>query len=300
MNGKVPDRTGNGGPADFLLRAARQYYYKPLAAFFNAFLLRAYRDSGLRLDGPVLDVGCFEGSFGVLLTESLGRSPRMAGIDLAAAALNRADRRARSLYAARINASATGLPFADRSFRAVLFNASLFAVEPGPEPALREARRVLGEGGEICISVPTDQFSRCYWLARLFRRLGFRGWAEKYVRAMDRRLMHSHVFPAAGWMSLLEENGFAVRRCLGFFSPRQTTFWSLLAWTPLRMFGAARLVPGNWLPRVLGRLSARAFRGRYENAGSGDPDSSTYVLIRGEKREEGGERYPGPSPAQRS
>jgi SAM-dependent methyltransferase len=285
---REPVRAGEGRPEDFLDRAARRYYYKPLAAFFNAFLIRAYASSGLRPAGPVLDAGCFEGSFGVLLTESLGIRPRMLGIDLNGAALRRPDPRARGLYRSLILASATSLPFADRSFRTVLFNASLFAVEPGPGPAIREARRVLTAGGSVWVSVPTDLFSRRYWLARLLNRAGLPGRARSYTRSMDRRLMHSHVFPASGWRRLLEENGFSVRDCRGFLSPSLTTFWSFLAWTPWRVIGASRLIPGPWPRRVLSRFWAGAFRKRYRSGGRGmDPDSSTYVLIRAQRKAAG-------------
>ncbi len=293
MRNPEPVRTGDQPPGDFLAPAARRYFYKPLAAFFNAFLLRAYAAAGLRLEGPVLDAGCFEGSFGVLLSEALGLRPRLVGIDLNSAALRRPDPRARGLYRSLIQASATDLPFADRSFSAVLFNASLFAVEPGPEAALWEARRVLPPGGSLWISVPTELFSRYYWLARLLCRLGLPGRARAYTRAMDRRLMQSHVFSPAGWRALLEKHGFSVRDCRGFFSPALTTYWSLLAWTPWRVIGASRLIPGPWPRRILGRLWAAVFRQRYRETGPGlDPDASTYILIRAERKTEGPAQRP--------
>ncbi len=285
MRKPEPVRTGEDPPVDFLLPAARRYFYKPLAAFFNAFLLRAYAAAGLRLEGAVLDAGCFEGSFGVLLSEALGLRPRrLVGIDLNHSALRRPDPRARGLYRSLVLASATDLPFADRSFNTVLFNASLFAVEPGPQAALREARRVLPPGGSLWISVPTELYSRYYWLTRLLGRLGLSARARAYTRAMDRRLMQSHVFSAGGWRALLEEHGFSVRDCRGFFSPALTTYWSLLAWTPWRVIGASRLIPGIWPRRILSRLWAAAFRRRYRQTGPGlDPESSTYILIRAEK-----------------
>ncbi len=293
MTEPEPGRAGKYHPDDFLIPAARRYFYKPLAAFFNAFLLRAYAAAGLRLDGLVLDAGCFEGSFGVLLSQALGLRPRLVGIDLNYAALRRPEPLARGLYRARLLASATDLPFADRSFNVVLFNASLFAVEPGPEAALLEARRVLSPGGALWVSVPTDLFSRCYWAARLFRRIGLDGRARAYTRAMDRRLMQSHVFSAAGWRTLLEEHGFSVRDCRGFFSPALTTFWSLLAWTPGRVIGASRLIPGPWPRRVLSRLWTAAFRKRYRGTGPElNPDASTYILIRAERTADGPPQRP--------
>ncbi len=281
MKGKEQTHAVQTTAPDFLRLSARRYYYKPLAAFFNAFHLRAYHDSGMQLASPVLDVGCFDGTFGVLLTDALGVSPRMTGIEINAAVLQRAGQTARRRYKAMLHAGAAELPFPDRSFQTVLFNASLFAIDPGLSTALREARRVLDVGGQLCVTVSTDLLSRCYWVARFLERVGLPGLARRYTRSMDRRLMISHSFTAEQWISLLEEHDLPVKQAFGFFPPELAIYWSYLAWTPWRAFGLAKLIPGAGLRNILSRFYVRAFRERYERAGRmTDPRESTYLWIR--------------------
>jgi len=266
---------------DLLKLASRRYFYKPLAAFFNAFHLRAYLASGIQLAEPVLDVGCYDGSFGVLLTDAFGTRPRMTGIEVNRAALKRAGPSARRRYAGMINASATDLPFGDRTFRTVMFNASLFAIEPGLGDALREARRVLRPDGQVCITVCTDLYSRHCWLTRFYHRIGRPDWARRYSRSLDRRLIVRHSFTADQWKSLLEDHGWMVKQIFGFFSPRLTTYWSYLAWTPWRVLGAAQLLPGGVWRALLSRIYAALFRERYRSSEvMMDPGESTYIWIR--------------------
>ncbi|MDP8237135.1 MAG: class I SAM-dependent methyltransferase [Candidatus Erginobacter occultus] len=272
---------------DLLRLASRQYFYKPLAAFFNAFHLRAYLASGVHLDEPALDVGCYDGSFGVLLTDAFGTRPRMFGIEVNRDALKRAGPEARRRYGGMINASATDLPFVDRSFRTVMFNASLFAIDPGLGDALREARRVLVPDGQLCLTVNTDLYARHCWLTRFFHHIGRPDWAQRYSRALDRRLIVRHSFTAEQWRALLEDHGWVVKQCFGFFSPRLTTYWSYLAWTPWRVFGAAQLLPGGALRALLSRIYVAVFRKRYRcSRVMMDPRESTYIWVRAIRKPE--------------
>lgn len=269
---------------DYLDRASACYYYKPMAALFGALHLRAYASSGIKLDSPVLDIGCSDGLFGVLLTDSLGVHPSLTGVEMNAQALKNAGARARGRYKAMIQASATDLPFADASFKTVMFNASLFAVKPGLESALSEAFRVLEPGGELFATVATHDYSCCCWLARLLDMAGLHRQSRRYSSSMDQRIMLFHLYTASEWTSLVEQPGFSVRQCFGFMSPGITTYWSFLAWTPLRLLGAARYIPGAALRRIMSRLVSGILRKPYEQAGAAiDPDKATYILIKAVK-----------------
>jgi SAM-dependent methyltransferase len=89
----------------------------------------------------VLDVGCAEG----VLREALPPAgPRLVGLDRAAPLL-----RAHPLPA--VQADATRLPFREESFDAVTALNVLYHL-PDPVVALREAHRVLRQGGHVLVS----------------------------------------------------------------------------------------------------------------------------------------------------
>jgi len=265
---------------DMLALSAKRYWFKPVAIFFNAFQLRAYRVAGMKLDSPVLDVGCSDGGFGVLLSEALGRPEQLAGIDTLQGALDAAGDEARALYREMLRASATELPFPDRSFKTVMANASLFAIHPDLDKAIAEFHRVLQPGGVFYASVCTDQYDQHYWLTRLLKRAGSPSLAQRYADAMNARLMQTHRFTPQQWQERIVRGGFSIRQCSGFLSLADTPFWSFLAWTPLRVNGVLRYVtsPG-WRSRIAA-FHERCFRRRFENrAALLPPETCGYIFI---------------------
>lgn len=253
------------GP-DMLALSAQRYWFKPMAIYFNALQLRAYQAAGMRLNSPVLDVGCSDGGFGVLLCEAMGRPEELLGIDPLQIALDSAGEEARSLYREMHCASATSLPFPDKSFNTIVANASLFAIHPSLDKAVAEFHRVLQPGGVLYATVCTDQYDDHYWLTRLLNRMGCARLARRYADGMNARMMQAHMFSPQQWQDQLVQGGFTIRQCVGFLSLKDTPFWSFLAWTPWRVNGVLWYLSSSaWRARVAG-LYTQLFRKRFESS----------------------------------
>ncbi len=269
---------------DMLNLSCRRYWFKPVAAFFNALQLRSYQAAGVQLASPVLDVGCSDGGFGVLLSDAFGRPDHLVGIELLKSALDAAGPEARSLYLEMLHGSATSLPFPDDSFQTVTANASLFAVHPGLDEAIAEFHRVLRPGGTFYASVCTDRYDQHYWLTRLLHRAGSDCLARRYADSMNARMMQTHMFSPKQWQSRLVRGGFVIRQCHGFLSLADTPFWSFLAWTPLRVNGVLRYVTSpTWRYRIASVLAHLLRKRVAASPPLQDPESCGYILITAEK-----------------
>jgi ubiquinone/menaquinone biosynthesis C-methylase UbiE len=96
----------------------------------------------------LLEVACGQGSFGVGVASRAGA--RFVGLDLSAAQLARAGRKAEARRVAaayvRVRGDAMHLPFASASFDGALCVGGLHQI-PDPRAAIREVARVLRPGG---------------------------------------------------------------------------------------------------------------------------------------------------------
>jgi len=140
-----------------------------------AFLRRWLEGRGAR----ILESGCGTGRW-MAYFETLGN--RVVGLDDSPGPLGVARRHAPTMPLVRGNALAS--PFADESFDAVLSSYVAEHFDGGPEPLLRELRRVLKPGGLLFVVVPYNNLLRrlvvhptqrllCAVWRRLGRPLGF-------------------------------------------------------------------------------------------------------------------------------
>ncbi len=264
--------------------ACERYYYKPYAAFFNAFHLRAFQSLGLDMGKDILDVGSFEGSYGCLLAEMLGQPTSMVGLELNPDAIARATPQAREVYTEMIQGNANEMPFPDNRFDTVFFLASLVSILPDPATALKEAFRVLRPGGTLIVTVSTKEFQSRYWQPRMFQALGLPALAERARASMNHRMIQFHSYSFDEWKALIQNTGFTQADGFGFFPLSQAGFWSLLAWGPLRIFGGLTLLPFPRLHRLFSHLYHKGFQNSFQHTPRMlDPDQSAYVLIQTHK-----------------
>lgn len=127
-----------------LLRAYHRAYAAELAEIIGSLLVRP--------GDCALDLACGDGFYSRLLSEAVGSSGMVWGIDLARAWLALARHDDLSAWARRAyaQATATQLPFGDGSFDLVWCAQSFYSLEK-PEAVMREMVRVVRPGGVIAI-----------------------------------------------------------------------------------------------------------------------------------------------------
>ena len=116
------------------------FYAKPAKALYHAVELAAYARAGVELAGPVLDLGCGDGTMAaMLLRAGIIDRPPACGLDIDEPSVRRALRR--HAHGTVLRGDAYLLPFADGSFRAVTANTLLSAL---PDSRARRRRGLPG------------------------------------------------------------------------------------------------------------------------------------------------------------
>ncbi len=217
----------------------RHYLEKtPIAmAFWRS--LECHRFSKEKLDHPVLDVGCGDGflarvAFGVQLE---------AGIDLDAGEVGRAI--ASKSYKKALCASATDLPFPNKSFKTVVSNCVLEHI-PDIDSALKEIHRVLKPKGRLMITVPSECYTNDSYFRGVLTAMGL-GWLGKwYIDSLNKTFKHFHVDDAETWRKRLKKAGLKMEKA-DYIIPLKTfhTYerWMILAF-PSKILKA---LLGRWV-----------------------------------------------------
>ena len=162
---------------------AHRYFFKPTHEFLCRFLPR-------RPDMTVLDVGCGSGRLLAMLPKHLS-GVRLVGVDLAGGML-KAARPFLGPDAVLVQGNCQCLPFADKQFDLVICSHS-FHHYPDQLAALREMRRVLKDGGIVCV-LDGDRDDPLGWLLY-----------EVFVRLCEGAVHHAS---AREMRCLLTEAGF--------------------------------------------------------------------------------------------
>jgi SAM-dependent methyltransferase len=206
----------------------------------EALLLRR-----LNLGGPVLDLGCHDGAFASLALRSTALRTRVVGSDRDLTGL--AQCRARRLHCSVVAADAAQLPFADRSFGAVVCNSVLAHIDELPA-AMREISRVLALGGLLAATVPTPAFHSLFAPERALRLLGLRRAARNLGASYDRNWHQRNFLSEDEWRALLAGAGLQLDTWTEYLGPRGSLVWSALF--VLTRAGAGRVTIGALLRRL--------------------------------------------------
>ena len=257
---------------------SREYFFEryldhaPVAlAFWRAF--ECYCFSRVKIEGPVLDVGCGDGFF----AQTVFAKPLEAGIDLDP---REAAKAAKSgAYLQVVQGSATGMPFPDRRFKTVISNCVLEHV-PDIDAALGEIRRVLKPGGRFYLTVPSECFNENSYFKDLLGRSDFPGLGEKYLTGLNRIFKHHHVDKASVWEKRLRKAGFKMERAE--YSIPLEAFHVYERWLiPAFPAKILKLLWGRWVigPRGPVKWWARRWmRGKFEVGGG--PGAIYFIAAR--------------------
>jgi SAM-dependent methyltransferase len=265
-----------GGPPDAgaasLDVAAGHYFWKPLLALFRAVELEVYRRAEVRLDPPILDLGCGDARLLRMLEECGVAQGAAVGLDYSLAELGKAcDVPA---HLGLVRADARRLPFAGGRFRSIVCNGVLGGIEHGMETVLAEIHRVLRPQGTLAATMPTDGFIEVQLVPRLMGAIS---------TANRERIPHFHYLSAEAWTARLERAGLEVVRREEYFSPALGRPWSLLFLPPCRLFGALRWIGRGPLrgpfARGAGAILRPAVRREERALREGQATPRGYVLL---------------------
>ena len=274
------DSAGSAPLADIAAAAVDAFYFKPTKAVFRALELGTYRARAVRLEAPVLDLGCGDGSMAGLLRRcGLLPEPPAWGLEIGEADVRAARRRA--VHRAVLRGDAYRLPFADGSFRTVLANGVLCSLPGTLEPALAEVRRVLAPVGSFVATVPTLRARDYCWpplaLAAVAPRL-----RERMVARYERRIQHLIMLGLGDWTRAFREAGFDVGTVAPFYGARAGAACAVLATQPVRVLSALRVAPGLGR-RLIGLCLTRTVHALAAADAATGEDEAGYLLIEARK-----------------
>ncbi len=240
-------------------------------AFWRTF--ECQRFSQEKLEAPVLDVGCGDG---FLARVAFGEKLE-AGIDLDREEVERAVQS--GSYRKALCASATRIPFPDRTFKTVVSNCVLEHI-PDIDRTLREIHRVLKPRGRLMITVPSECFSRDSFFRRLLEKAGFPGLGRWYIDSLNKTFKHFHVDDAQTWGKRLGKAGLRMERA-DYIIPMEAFHayerWMILAF-PSKIL---KVFFGRWVLGPRGPVkwfATRWLRGPLE--GKGEPGACYFIIAR--------------------
>jgi ubiquinone/menaquinone biosynthesis C-methylase UbiE len=187
---------------------------------------------------PILDIGCGEGIFAWgLMDENID-----VGIEPNGRELERASDL--DLYDELIECYGDNIPKPDQSFQTIFSNSVLEHISE-IEPVLKEAHRLLKDGGTIYLTLPTDNFDHYSWGYQILSNMGLKSLASKYLELFNRFWAHYHFYSSSDWEELFDRCGFKVKDQFEYASKAQCLFNNLVS--PLCFFAfVVKKVTNRW------------------------------------------------------
>ncbi|MBI2028534.1 MAG: class I SAM-dependent methyltransferase [Candidatus Levybacteria bacterium] len=186
--------------------------------------------SKVKLNRPILDIGCGWGEF----AEAFGKKIDM-GIDIAPRDLYVASKG--KMYKNLTLADARALPFADESFGSII-SISTFEHIPNEKKLLKEMYRVLKPNGVIAITMETEDVDKNTFYRPMLRKIGLSFLSDFLTWAYNTKF-HRHNLPSKEkWLSDFKKTGFQIVQARDIISPTITKlydFFILTAW-PAQLF----------------------------------------------------------------
>ena len=217
-------------PADVLLRASEVVIW-----------------SRQKLEAPILDIGCGDGSTGARLFA--GRKIDM-GIDLVGSDIPLAQ--ACGVYKKAIQADAAHMPFKNASFATVTCNSTIEHIEKDIK-AISEFSRVLKPNGRLLITTTSTRL-----LETLKQLL-----TPDEVEKLNNRLAHFHYRSKDEWRKILRKHGLTMVEHHYYLPPEKIAAWLKIfkistariyhreLWSYLRDSPYGKLAPKNLITRFL-------------------------------------------------
>lgn len=233
------------------------YCSKPALAFYHAIELEAYAKAGLRLDHPILDLGCATGTFAAMLRDRGVVDRVEVGLEYCWPDVRQAGDGG---FAGSVQGDGRALPFDSGAFRSVIANAVLCSVRSEVDVAIAEVRRVLVKAGVFVLTLPVPEGDRAHLLPRLLRKAGRHALAERALARTHRRLNVYQNLDEATWVRKLAAAGFRIEQVQRYYTLHEGIWSNILNTQPFRAFGLLQLSRLAPLRPLVARLQERLFR----------------------------------------
>lgn len=261
---------GNSNDRGATLRFAKDFLLRYLEATPAALALERSLECELHARNswkfPILDIGCGDGLFAsILCAERID-----TGIDPDAGEIVHAQ--TTGAYNELICCFGNEISKPDGSYETIISNSVLEHI-PDLVPVLKEARRLLADGGTFYVTVPSDRFELANIPARLLAGLGFASLAQRYGKFYNRFWRHYHAYDDRGWRALFAQAGLEVAEHRSYDSRNIATLCDFLTFLSIPSLLSKKML-NRWifwpsmrqvyidvLYRVVASLAARIDRG---------------------------------------
>ena len=190
-------------------------------------------------NSPVLDIGCGDGLFASMLcAERID-----TGIDPDAGEIEHA--RTTGAYKELIACFGNDIDKPDGSYETIISNSVLEHI-PDLLPVLKEASRLLADGGTFYVTVPSDRFELANIPARLLAAAGFASLAQRYGKFYNRFWRHYHAYDDGGWRALFAQAGLQVAEHRSYDSRNVATFCDFLTLVSIPSLVSKKLL-NRWI-----------------------------------------------------
>lgn len=259
-----------------LSASSRAYYWKPYAAYFRWLEMSAYTNIGLKLNHPILDVGCGDGGVAKIMKDLRIVPGFDYGIDFSEIEVRKA--KERGIHNTLMVADAREIPCDNYQFESVVCNGVICCIPEGHEKALAELHRVLAPGGALAMSVPTDKFESNLFVPKLLGIFSSQ-LAAVYTRRLLARLPHFTAKTLDEWADDLRNTGFEEVKTIAFFTKNEAKAWNIMTLTFFRAFGLLKLLPGRMMEGISQRAMMWIFPKLRDLEGADDPGEAGYMIL---------------------
>jgi len=189
----------------------KKFWYAPADAFLRAAEATIWKE--IKLESPILDIGCGDGSISKLLFQQ-------RKIDIGLDSNPEVVKKSRScgIYRKLVVADAAKMPFKNNSFQTIISNSTFEHIKKDIS-ALAEAARVLKNNGRLLITVPLKRFQDT--IRQIINN-------PKEVAKFNQRLNHLHYYNINEWGKILNSQGLKIDSLQYYFPQQLVKVWHRL------------------------------------------------------------------------
>lgn len=274
---------------DSLMIATEKYYWKPAWSVFCSFQLEEYARAGINFEHPVMDLGCGDGTFAMMLQER-------GLLDSVDFAFDYSEEQLSSLKMSPrcsvFRADARTLPLKSGTLGTVIATGVLCCLETDIDRSISEVYRVLNHKGLFVLTLPTSHFNRNLAIPKFYSKIGASQLANQYLADLDRGLGHHHLLDEEKWLKKLKEAHFHVEQVRYFFTPCQGFWWDLLTLQIFRVFAISKILRLESVKQLAARIQEKFFRTVFEKeqllGQRQKQDEAGYILVVARKKKSSG------------